>query len=177
MTDKRGEGLDQVGEELLRAGLAWVDSLSRAAGALQDAMPSTGPTTKDDATEAQEDRRGDDGGADVADLLEAAARAQVAIAAAGFDFSRRLVDLQARRGPRVGGSIINAISDRRLSESDRRLLLDETRGYMREVADVTMQEAQNVTRALSEIDRRLAEKASNVPDPDAPHARRWRAKD
>lgn len=171
MTGERDDSLDQVGEELLRAGMAWVDGLSRAARALTDAAPMA---------QGAPEKEGE-GRSEMADLMMAAARAQLALTVAGLDYSRRLVDLQARRAPRVGESLLTAFGERGLSATERRALIDEMRGYMREMATVTMDEASYVTRALSEIDRTLAAAVGDAPGgsaaAEAPHARRWRAKE
>lgn len=176
MTGERDDSLDQVSEELLRAGMAWVDGLSRAARALSDAAPMAQSAPEQAAPESEGEGR-----SEVADLMTVAARAQLALAAAGLDYSRRLVDLQARRAPRVGGSLFTAFGEHGLSETERRVLIDEMRGYMREIATVTMDEASHVARALSEIDRTLAAAVGDAPGESAaaaaPHARRWRAKE
>lgn len=183
MTGERDDSLDQVSEELFRAGMAWVDGLSRAARTLTDAAP----------TEQAAPEREGEGRSELADLMTVAARAQLALATAGLDYSRRLVDLQARRAPRVGESLFTAFGERGLSATERRALIDEMRGYMREIATLTMDEASQVARALSEIDRTLAAAAEDATGnatgdatgdaagvsaaAEAPHARRWRAKE
>ncbi len=181
MTGERDDSLDQVSEELLRAGMAWVDGLSRATRALTEAAPMAQAAPGQAASGQAAPESEGEGRSEVADLMTVAARAQLALAAAGLDYSRRLVDLQARRAPRVGGALFTAFGERGLSETERRVLIDEMRGYMREIATVTMDEASHVARALSEIDRTLAAAVGDAPGESAaaaaPHARRWRAKE
>lgn len=155
------DGLSRAGEDLLRAGLAWLDGVSRASRELVEAAPE----------------RAEQDGAGTTDLLMVMARAQIALATAGLDYSRRLVDLQARRAPRLGGSLVSALGEGGLSEAERRALIDEARGYMREVATATMDEARSLTRVLSDIDRTLASAGGAEGTAETPHARRWRVKE
>lgn len=184
MSGKDDAQFEQLGEELMRAGLAWADTLSRAARLLGEAAAGQeggqeGGRPAPERAEAE--------GPEIRDLLEAAMRAQMVFAVAGLDYSRRMLDLQTRRGPRVGESIVSALGEGELGEARRRALIDEMRGYMREMGALTLDEAHNVTRALGEIDRRLAAAAARPPgEAPAPgpergaeggHSRRWRAKE
>lgn len=161
-----GTGPDGVGEELLSAGFAWIDTLSRAAERLRHAADPGGQAAPSAAEPAA------DAGPGAADLLEAAARVQMAFLVSGLDYSRRIVELQSRHGTRVAETLMKALDDRSLSPAERRALIDEARGYTREVATATMDEARNLTTLLQEIDRRLAAAAG-----DATAARRARVKE
>jgi hypothetical protein len=63
-----------------------------------------------------------------------------------------------------------------VSEADNRLLVDDLRGFLREIGDVAMQEARRLESELEKIGEALAH-GTEQSDPLAPYRRRWRAKD
>jgi hypothetical protein len=115
------------------------------------------------------------GGENMAGLATTMARAQLAVLSACLGFGRQVAEVQVRRGMRIGGPLAASLRGGALGERDRQALVEEARGYLREVSTLALDEARTLQRALAEIDRRLHTEAGDQNE-HAPR-RRWKAKD
>jgi hypothetical protein len=161
VSDRDGSG-DRVADDLLRAGIAWMETVGRAAGELGGGPGEGG---------AKAGR----GREDLAGLVGTMARAQLAFLTAGLDLGRQLAEVQLRRGMRLGEPLAAALRDGELGERERQALIEEARGYLREVATISLDEARNLSRTLADIDRRLHAQAGGGEE--EPPRRRWSAKE
>lgn len=153
MSDEPDNG--RVPEDLLRAGAAWLETMARAA--------------------AERGGTGRNSGPDGSGLAAAVARAHLAILIAGLEFGRQVAEAQMRRGVRLREPLAAALRDQTLGEPDRQVLVEEARGYLREVSTIALAEARGLQRALADIDRALHAEAGGKQEQEP--SRRWKAKD
>ena len=92
-------------------------------------------------------------------------------ASSGLRYWRRLAEMY---GEHQAG-ILQALASGRLSEDERRAMIDELRAYVREVGDVSLQEARLLQRELERLSFGLAA-AVDAGSSQGEHRRRWRAK-
>lgn len=71
--------------------------------------------------------------------------------------------------------LLQALMSDRLSEDDRRAMIDELRAYVRDLGDVSFQEARVLQSELERLSHGLAAAAGSAAA-HAQHRRRWRAK-
>lgn len=92
-------------------------------------------------------------------------------ATSGFRYWRRLAEMY---GDHQTG-LLQALVSGRLSENDRRAVIDELRTYVRELGDVSVQEARVLQGELERLSNGLAASVDAGAAPPE-HRRRWRAK-
>lgn len=120
-------------------------------------------------------RRGGAGDAgmakDAADVAGFLGQTWMVAATSGFRYWRRVAELYGARQ----AAILQALASGGLSENERRAMIDELRSYVRELGDVSLQEARVLQRELERLSLGLAESIDPTPSDGEPH-RRWRAK-
>jgi hypothetical protein len=159
-----GEGFEAAAEALLDAGRVWLDLIGRATATVNaTAGGEAGATKADTPNEASA-------------LLGTIAEAQLAFLSAGLGYGLQIADLHARRATKIGQPLMGALGEGGLDDPARQALIEETRGYLREAAEIAVAEARTFARTLADIDQRLHAQAGGVNASAAPK-RRWRAKD
>jgi hypothetical protein len=111
------------------------------------------------------------------DVSSTIARALMVEMTSTLRYWRGLADVYSRHQ----GTLMQAAARRTMApspnlEAENRLLVDGLRAFLREVAEVAMQEARRLENELEQIGDALAH-GTGQPDPSAAHRRRWKAKD
>lgn len=147
----------------------FLDPIQRATSAFRDlaeagigAFASEGMLRKGDAGKA----------ADMASLL---AQAYLVATASGMRYWRRVAETYGAHQSAVLRSLLARVADRHTSDGERRALIDEIRAYLREVGDVSLQEARIFQSELDKLGAEVATAAGNGGESSA-HRRRWKAK-
>lgn len=86
-------------------------------------------------------------------MLELMAKAQVAWLSSGARYFGELTELFGRRGASMTDLV--RMADGGLSDTEKLQLLDEARGYLREVGDISLREAQALKNDLLELEAAL----------------------
>jgi hypothetical protein len=110
-----------------------------------------------------------------ADLRELMIRAFIATAGSSLRYWRTLAELYARNATLLQSQAVRAFGELPPSQAER-VLLDELRGFFRELAELGMTEAARLGAELEEIGGALLELAG-ASEPSGPYRRRWKAKD
>ena len=92
-------------------------------------------------------------------------------ASSGFRYWRRLAEMYGEHQ----ASLLQALMGAGLSENERRAMIDELRAYVRELGDLSLQEARVLQSELEHLSLGLAA-AVDAGAENAEHRRRWRAK-
>jgi hypothetical protein len=107
-------------------------------------------------------------GADIASFL---GQAWMIAASSGLRYWWRLAEMY---GERQAG-LLQALMSSRLSEDERRAMVDELRAYVRDLGDVSLREARVLQSELERLSHGLAA-AAGLGAEHTQHRRRWRAK-
>jgi len=107
------------------------------------------------------------------DMLALMARANVIASVGGFRYWRKLAQIHAARQSNILRTLSAGAGDPSRSEEGRRALAEEFRAYLREVGDVSLQEARAFQSELEKLAADLAT-AAGVESPE--YRRRWKAK-
>ena len=110
-----------------------------------------------------------------AELRELMIRAFIATAGSSLRYWRKLAELYARRANLLQSQAVRAFGELPPSQAER-VLLDELRGFFRELAEVGVTEAARLGSELEQIGGALLEVAGTT-EPSGPYRRRWKAKD
>lgn len=104
------------------------------------------------------------------------AQAYLSIATRGVHYWWRIMQVHARHQSDILGSLTTNVAGQRLgpSEQERRILIDRLRAYLREIGDVSVQEARVVQAELDGLAASLAE-SSLGPAATMEKWRRWKA--
>jgi hypothetical protein len=154
-------GICALGSAMLGS-LTGQPDMARAAASFAPLMePFRGSTGAADVNMAQ----------DAADVVGFLGQTWMVAATSGFRYWRRLAEMY---GEHQAG-ILQALAAGGLSENERRAMIDELRGYVRELGDVSLQEARVLQRELERLSLGLAESVDAGGSPGE-HRRRWRAK-
>lgn len=142
--------------------LAGQPDMARAAAAFAPLLePLRRAGAAGDATMAQ----------DAADVVGFLGQTWMVAAASSFRYWRRLAETYGERQ----ASIMRALAAGGLSENERRTIIDELRSYVRELGDVSLQEARLLQSELERLAAGVAKSADPGPSP-GPQRRRARAK-
>ena len=118
------------------------------------AAPETAPRPK-----PRPEPTPDDGPAE--SMMELMARAQVAWLGAGVRYWGEMAELFGRRGVRIAD--FTRLSESDLDERDKLRLLDEARGYLREVGEISVREAEALREDLEKIEAELRRTQARPP--------------
>jgi hypothetical protein len=110
-----------------------------------------------------------------AELRELMIRAFIATAGSSLRYWRTLAELYARKANLLQLQTARAFGELPPSQAER-VLLDELRGFFRELAEVGITEAARLSAELEQIGGALLEVAG-ATEPSGPYQRRWKAKD
>jgi hypothetical protein len=108
---------------------------------------------------------------DSSDIASFLGQTWMVAASSGFRYWRRLAEMY---GEHQAG-LLQALTSGGLSEDERRAMIDELRAYVRDLGDVSLQEARVLQSELERLSHGLAA-GSGLGSEHAPHRRRWRAK-
>jgi hypothetical protein len=116
-----------------------------------------------------------DGFAAGMDISALMARAMMVGAAGTLRYWRNVAGVYARHQ----ATLVQAAARRRMAQpptrqAEDRLLVDNLRAFLRDIADVAMQEARHLESELDLIGEALT---ARIMDPDLEYRRRWKAKD
>jgi hypothetical protein len=147
----------------------FLDPMLRAASAFREltesgvnALGGEGPASPDGAPRA----------AGVASLV---AQAYLAAAVSGFRYWRRVAQTYGAHQSSILQSFLAGGAGSSVPDEERRALIEEVRAYLREVGDVSLQEARILQSELEKLSAGVAEAGGAGAEPSK-HRRRWRAK-
>jgi hypothetical protein len=103
------------------------------------------------------------------------AQAYLAAAVSGFRYWRRVAQTYGAHQSSILQSLLAGGAGAGLSDDERRALVEEIRAYLREVGDVSLQEARILQSELEKLSAGVAE-AGGAAAESSTHRRRWRAK-
>jgi hypothetical protein len=127
-------------------------------GVDENVAPQTSPPPKP-KPERPEEAPGPD-----ANMVELMARAQVAWLGAGMRYWGEMAELFGRRGANIAD--MARLSERDMDEREKLRLLDEARGYLREVGEISMREAQALTDDMMKLEAALRKTQAKPPAKD-----------
>ncbi len=96
-------------------------------------------------------------------LIDLMARAQIAWLGSGVRYWGEMAELFGRRGANIAS--LARLSDADLDERDKLRLLDEARGYLREVGEISMREAQALSDDMAKLEHELRRTQGRPPAP------------
>ena len=143
-------------DQMLRAATAFRDLTEASAGA----VPGFG--------------RSPNGGTP-GDVASLAAQACLIAGMGGLRYWRKLAQTYGAHQAAILQSLSTSVNDAGRSEEDRRVLTDELRAYLREIGDVSVQEARAFQSELEKLAAEVATAAGNS-DASPDYRRRWKAK-
>jgi hypothetical protein len=108
---------------------------------------------------------------DCADIASFLGQTWMVAASSGLRYWSRLAEMY---GEHQAG-LLQALMSNGLSEDERRAMIDELRAYVRDLGEVSLQEARVLQSELERLSHGLATAAA-LGSERAPHRRRWRAK-
>jgi hypothetical protein len=153
-TDAASASFTPYVEQMLRAGSAFRDLTDANVAAL------AGPQEAEGAPR---------------DLLALVARSNLIASAGGLRYWRKLAQIYAARQANMLRSLSAGTGGPGHSQEGRRALVEEFRAYLREIGDVSLQEARAFQSELEKLAADLATAAA-APDESPEYRRRWRAK-
>ena len=109
-----------------------------------------------------------------ADLASLVAQTYLVAMVSGLRYWRRVAETYRTHEPAIVRSLMARAAVPSTSEGERRALIDEIRAYLREVGDVSVQEARIVQTDLDKLAAEVAKVASNCDE--STHRRRWKTK-
>jgi hypothetical protein len=109
------------------------------------------------------------------DMLALMARASVIASVGGFRYWRKLAQIHAARQSNILRTLSAGAGDPNGSEEARRALAEEFRAYLREIGDISLQEARAFQSELEKLAADLTT-AGGVGDESSEYRRRWKAK-
>jgi hypothetical protein len=116
-----------------------------------------------------------DGTAKAGDLPSLVAQAYLAATVSGARYWRRVAQTYRTHQSGILQSLLARIADSSMSDNERCALIDEIRAYLREIGDVSLQEARIFQSELEKLSAQVAEAGGASAEPSE-HRRRWRAK-
>jgi hypothetical protein len=153
-TDAASASFAPYVEQMIRAGSAFRDLTAANTAALAGSQDAEGAPR---------------------DLLAFMARANLIASAGGLRYWRKLAQIYAARQANILRSLSAGAGDPGHSQEGRRALVEEVRGYLREIGDVSLQEARAFQSELETLAADLAT-AAETPDESSEYRRRWKAK-
>ncbi len=121
---------------------------------------------------ANEDMAGATGKA--ADLASLVAQTYLIAVVSGLRYWRRVAETYRTHESAIARSLVARAAVPNMSDGELRALIDEIRAYLREVGDVSFQEARIVQTDLDKLAAEVARVASNGGE--SAHRRRWKTK-
>ena len=109
------------------------------------------------------------------DMASLVAQGYVVAALGGLRYWRKLAQTYGAHQAGILRSLSATLTDPNRSEEERRALTDELRAYLREVGDVSLQEARSFQSELDKLAAEVATAAGN-PEDSPEYRRRWKAK-
>jgi hypothetical protein len=103
------------------------------------------------------------------------AEAALACMSSGARFWRGIAEVYGRHQATILGSMVDRAKDGQLSANQRLILADDIRSYLRELGDVSLQEARHLQMQLAQIGERVARDAE-TPDASSEYRRFWKSK-
>jgi hypothetical protein len=143
----------------------FLEPILRAASAFRE-LTETGVSTLGGEADAP------DGAPKAAGVASLVAQAYLAAAVSGFRYWRRVAQTY---GAHQSGILQSFLAGGGVSGDERRALIEEIRAYLREVGDVSLQEARILQSELEKLSVEVAEAGGAAAEPSN-HRRRWRAK-
>ena len=110
-------------------------------------------------------------GQEMTDMAGFLAQTWMVAAASGFRYWRRMAETYGQHQ----SGLMQAMATGGLSEDERRTMIDELRAYVRELGDLSLQEARLLQHELERLSFGLAASA-DAPVGDREHRRHWRVK-
>jgi hypothetical protein len=109
------------------------------------------------------------------EIASLVAQAYVIAAMGGLRYWRKLAQTYGAHQAGILRSLSASATNPNRSEEERRALIDELRAYLREVGDVSLQEARSFQSELEKLAAEVATAAAN-PEDSPEYRRRWKAK-
>ena len=112
-----------------------------------------------------------------AGVASIAAQAYLVAATSGFRYLRRVAQIYGMHQSSVLQSLLGKLDGSNVSDEERRDLIEEIRTYLREVGDVSLQEARIFQSELEKLAAEVADVAGDdATGHPSTHRRRWKAK-
>jgi hypothetical protein len=146
----------------------FLDPMQRTDSTFQDvAEAGVGASAKEDMPQ---------GGATdkAADMASVVAQAYLIAMVSGLRYWRRVAETYRTHESAIVRSLMARAAVPSRSDAERRALIDEIRAYLREVGDISVQEARIVQTDLDKLAAEVAKVASNCDE--STHRRRWKTK-
>jgi hypothetical protein len=109
-----------------------------------------------------------------ADMASLVAQSYLIAMVSGLRYLRRVAETYRTHESAIVRSLMARAAVPSTSDGERRALIDEIRAYLREVGDVSLQEARIVQTDLDKLAAEVARVASNGDE--SAHRRRWKTK-
>jgi hypothetical protein len=109
-----------------------------------------------------------------ADLASLVAQTYLIAVVSGLRYWRRVAETYRTHESAIARSLMARAAVPSMSDGERRALIDEIRAYLREVGDVSFQEARIVQTDLDKLAAEVARVVSNGDE--SAHRRRWKTK-
>ena len=116
-----------------------------------------------------------DGAPNAAGVASLVTQAYLAAAVSGFRYWRRVAQTYGAHQSSILQSLLAGGAGAGVSDDERRALIEEIRAYLREVGDVSLQEARILQSELEKLSAEVAGAGGAAAEPSK-HRRRWRAK-
>jgi hypothetical protein len=116
-----------------------------------------------------------DGRTKAGDISLLVAQAYLAASVSGVRYWRRVAQTYGTHQSGILQSLLARITDSSMSDNERCALIDEIRAYLREIGDVSFQEARIFQSELEKLSAQVADVGGTSAEPSA-HRRRWKAK-
>ena len=123
---------------------------------------------------ANEDMPQGRGTGKAADMASLVAQSYLIAMVSGLRYWRRVAETFRTHESAIVQSLMARAAVPRTSDQERRALIDEIRAYLREVGDISVQEARIVQTDLDKLAAEVAKVASNCDE--STHRRRWKTK-
>lgn len=147
----------------------FLDPMLRAASTFRDLAEAAGGALGGEWSASSE------GAAKAADVAALVAQAYLTATVSGVRYWRRVAQTYGAHQSGILQSLLAGGADANLPEEQRRALVEEIRSYLREVGDVSLQEARIFQSALEKLSAQVAGVGGAADEPSQ-HRRRWKAK-
>jgi hypothetical protein len=109
------------------------------------------------------------------DVAALAIRAEVAATVSGLRYWSKLAQIYGTHQVNIARSLSASVSDPTRADKERLVLIDEVRAYLREVGDLSVQEARALQSELEKLAAEAAAAASGA-EGTSEYKRRWKMK-
>jgi hypothetical protein len=111
-----------------------------------------------------------------AGVASIAAQTYLIAAVSGFRYLRRVAETYGVHQSSILQSLLGRLEVSGASDEERRVLIDEIRTYLRELGDVSLQEARIFQLELEKLATEVASDRDDATSEPPKHRRRWKAK-